>query len=434
MFRALKATLLALWREEECQKQWMYRIGISFVIVVCIHFMNRPPPVQKPEPQLESAPRKVASVEKKQEQESISKVNTERNDGELEKKDKNASGVVDSKPPTAKPAVKAKKVTPVVDQKKPNQLPSSQDGPPPFLRSGSKHPGMDAYWYWHDVETSLFRIYTIGVRASERDSFSAVPPYNPSSRRGNVQVSLKVTNRLDHEVHVFWVDYKGKEIPKGTIAPGGLWLQTTYIDHPWVFRKEDDALLMHYVPYKIIPTTAMAATVDPSDPNVGMHRFSIRPPADPLQACSIDDPILPYPAKNYIVTPQLAMDWAFLHCTRMSFDEWDLLLKYTSKIVQDSGSDKYRSLRMANRQFGPRLWQSTAKGLFLAAGFYENAGYVQVGGPDGLTRERVQELSVWIWMVEQWRQKVGDVSENQPLGADGFGRAGFGRAGSMGSS
>jgi hypothetical protein len=315
----------------------------------------------------------------------------------------------------------------------PSTRPQSSD-PPKFLHTSDNHPGMEAYWHWHDVETSLFRVYTIASRETEGGEFTAIPPYNPSSRRGTVSVHLQVTNfLLEGPIDVFWIDYKGREVPKGTIQPRETWFQTTWIDHPWLFRCAD-RLLLHYVPYRIIPTTHLAPTINPSEPNVGVHRFTIRPALHhPSDSCRIDDPILPVPARDHLITPQLAVEWALLHCSRMSFDDWDLLMKCGSNILHQPDNPKYRSLRLSNRQFGPRIWQTAARGVMLAVGFYEHKGYAQVGGQT-LSRARVQELSVWVWMIQQWKQRMVKEGgqQQQPVGAeDGFGRAGYGRAGTM---
>ena len=102
--------------------------------------------------------------------------------------------------------------------------------PKPVVVVGSdEHPGLAAFWRWYEVETSLYRIYT---PVHKDPSIETVPPYNPSSSRGRVNVELVVTNRTRRELNVFWVDYKGKYVPKGTLKRnGGVWRQTTFIDH-----------------------------------------------------------------------------------------------------------------------------------------------------------------------------------------------------------
>jgi hypothetical protein len=300
------------------------------------------------------------------------------------------------------------------------------------------HPGLDAFCYWWDVNTSLFRIYTV----ARTDGVDVAPPYNPSSRRGLVPVSLKVTNGTEHVLVVYWVDFKGKLVDKGKVRPGGTWLQTTWIDHPWVFCRADtpDQPLLYYIPYRVIPTTKQEPTVDPDEPEVGVHRFTIQPPPDGSDvsstdraawACQVADPVLPYPASDFFLTPEIAVAWTLLHCHRMSFTmniDWDVLIKYLSKIVQNPDEPKYRKIRLANPNFAP-VWSSPLQGLLLAAGFVEHREYAYLGRQDaGLSRGRVQEVSQLLYHLERWkgyRSEPGD----QPEGADGFGREGYGRAG-----
>ena len=88
---------------------------------------------------------------------------------------------------------------------------------------------LDGFHYWYEVETSLYRIYTLAHRDS---SIPTIPPYLANSKRGNVAVAMRVTNRTNRDINVYWVDYKGKHIPKGRISKhSGVWTQTTWIDH-----------------------------------------------------------------------------------------------------------------------------------------------------------------------------------------------------------
>ena len=345
---------------------------------------------------------------------------------------------------------------------------------PPFLN----HPPnkLNAFWDWCDTEASLFRIYAIATNTTNATTttrtgiFTAMPPFNPSSRRGNVRVSLRVTNRMTRTsgVQVYWIDYKGHEIPKGTIRFGETWLQTTWIDHPWVFRTTNDGqVLMYYVPYRIIPSTPDdSMTINPNDnddPTIGIHRFTLRDAGmnDTNAACAVDDPLFPFPARDHLKVRSQAIEWALQHCFRMDFQEWELLLQYTRNILlvsscdnkttddgNDDGSndisnnnnkDKYRSIRLANRAFASRIWNSPARGVLLAAGFHVNQGsHLQFGGQDFWTNgtNSRKDLSEAVWRIELWQQRSqrnsGATRMEQPVGAfDGYGRAGFGRAGVM---
>jgi hypothetical protein len=102
-----------------------------------------------------------------------------------------------------------------------------QQSRPKIVATSNRHPGMGDFAYWYDVETSLYRIYTL----TRKDGVQVIPPYIPSSSRGNVNIFLHVTNNTNHTINVFWVDYKGNHVPKGKISPNHVWTQTTYIDH-----------------------------------------------------------------------------------------------------------------------------------------------------------------------------------------------------------
>ena len=110
--------------------------------------------------------------------------------------------------------------------------PSTPIQPSPVLHrriraDSNKHPGMSGFAHYYEAETNLYRIYTL----TRRDGVEVVPPYIPHSYRGNVSIELHVTNETNHDIHVFWVDYKGKHIPKGKIQRNHVWTQTTWIDH-----------------------------------------------------------------------------------------------------------------------------------------------------------------------------------------------------------
>jgi hypothetical protein len=276
--------------------------------------------------------------------------------------------------------------------------------------------GLEAFWHWCDVEASLFRIYTIG----EDD---IPPPYHPSSRRGNVALALQVTNQMPSQpIHVYWIDYNGAEVHRGTIRPGGgTWFQTTWIDHPWIFRSERQQLLLQYIPYRVIPTTKEAPTVSEEENSVGLHRFSICP--DDKRVCRVDDPILPHPARHHLTTVWDAMQFAFLHCLRMDYRSWKVLKKYLQMIVQHPNEVKYRRIRIANATFRQHVWDTPARGVLLAVGFVEHQGYVEFHS------RNIFNLYDTLLQIDQWEKRAdsSDQPFEQPIGADGYGRAGYRR-------
>ena len=299
---------------------------------------------------------------------------------------------------------------------------------------------MQAFAYWYEVETSLFRIYTLG----RNDGVEVVPPYVPHSYRGNVSLSLHVTNKTNTVLKVYWVDYKGKHILKGTIKPNRVWTQTTWIDHPWVFEAADgdETPYLYYIPYRVIPTLDQVPTV--SEDGDGKMEFSIVPAKSSSSSSSsspfyigIEETVMPFPADVHFHTPLLAITWTLQHMSRMVIPEEpsvDILQKYLTNIIQHPETAKYRQLRIRSPKFAP-IWNSPMKGLLLAVGFVEEGPFVELGCAQHhhpLNRDRVQEVALLSYLLNQWKQNAsggGGVPTQQPEGADGFGRAGFGRAG-----
>lgn len=308
--------------------------------------------------------------------------------------------------------------------------------PQPSLRSPIQatvdvHPGLDQFYHWYNVETSLYRIYELG----RTDGVPVIPPFHPKSERGHVQVSLVVGNKYYSQINVFWVDYKGREVPKGRIMPGSTWYQQTWIGHPWTFRTKEGQLLLHYIPYRIIPTTKKVPTVDPNDPDTGIHQFVIGRPYS-FWSCSIHDPVLPHHPEEQggLSTPVKAAEWTLQHMSRTDYLGGDILSKYLTNIVFHPDNVKYRQIRTAQPKFFGAVWNTAARGLMLACGFVEREAYAELGTMQPLSRERVRDVSLLLFALEQWKREQGEngiVGVEQPEGADGFGRAGFGRAGQM---
>lgn len=309
--------------------------------------------------------------------------------------------------------------------------PTTTDRPLIFANQSRDHPGLEAFWQWCDVECSLFRIYSRG----RKDGTAVHPPYIPRSRSGQVKVSLQCTNRTGINIQVYWMDYKGKHVPKGKIRPGTTWTQVTWIEHPWIFSNaETDEILLYYIPDRIIPTCAEKPTVDVHDPDVGVHRFElVRAFEESPYWIEIRDPVLPFPAKDHIKSPEQAAEWALLHMHRMKYVHWDILVKYLTNILHEPANAKYRQIRIANPTFFQSVWQTPARGLLLAMGFVEQGAFLELGTAKRLTREQVKQLSSLMFSVSIWRKRseAADAALEQPAGADGFGRAGYGRVDGM---
>jgi hypothetical protein len=213
---------------------------------------------------------------------------------------------------------------------------------------------------------------------------------------------------------------------RGKLPSTGFFHQTTWIGHPWTFRYQDTGeLLLHFIPFRVIPTTDAVPTTDPEDPDVGIHAFTIQRPTGETDLCAIHDAVLPC-MEDTLTTPQSAVAWSFQHMTRMDYMYGETLAKYLTNIVRHPGNPKYRQIRTAGNVFYQQVWNSAARGLLLAAGFVEEGPYAELGSMCPLPRERVQELSTLLFYLEQWRRVRDHATPYvQPSGADGGGRANF---------
>jgi hypothetical protein len=297
---------------------------------------------------------------------------------------------------------------------------------PPIKATSSLHPGLAGFKHWYEVEASLYRIYTIGKKDAPE-----VAPEVTRSERGHVNLKLEIQNSTHRAIDVFWVDYKGKEVLRGKLQSTGFFHQTTWIGHPWTFRYQDTGeLLLHFIPFRVIPTTEAVPTTNPDDPEVGIHAFTIQRPITDTDLCAIHDAVFPCNVRT--TTTQSAVAWSFQHMTRLDYPYGETLTKYLTNIVRHPGEPKYRQIRTAGKVFSQQVWNTAARGLLLAAGFAEQGPFVELGSMDPLPRERVQELSTLLFYLEQWRRVRDQATPYvQPTGADGGGRANFGRAGQM---
>lgn len=304
-------------------------------------------------------------------------------------------------------------------------------------------PPLFHFWNWYDAQTSLYRQYTF-VRNDGVEDSTTIVPYHPSSRRSDkISIQLRVTNDLDIPISVYWIDHIGKHVPKGIIlARGGYWQQTTYVDHPWIFKTTSsgddnnselsdsldgntERILLHYIPHQVIPSTMDTPTVDDEIGSAtGIHRFHIVPPAaaeSTVYNCTVRDPILPFPASHYIFSARKAAEFALQHCIRMRYDRWSILQAYIGNIIDNPNELKYQSIRIANPKFSDSVWNTPAKGVLLAYNFIEQSdtGYVSFGGnihendknnedddQKVLSIETVQELRLLLHMIQVTERKA----------------------------
>uniref|UniRef100_A0A7S2XMR4 PUB domain-containing protein n=1 Tax=Attheya septentrionalis TaxID=420275 RepID=A0A7S2XMR4_9STRA len=308
-------------------------------------------------------------------------------------------------------------------------------------KSGSDHPGLDAFWNWCADIGHEYRVFD-----------ELVLPVLPRSERGNVSVELKVTNLLsERSIAVYWVNYKGKEVAKGTIRPGGTWHQCTYIGHPWTFRfTHDDTVVCHYVPFRLIPNTRSQCTItdDNAEGNergntspTGVQSFSFLPPRrretnSSGKACDIVDRIFPVDPVVSIKSVSQAIQWSLDQIDRDNDVEGArMLLKYLKNILLCPENSKRRKLRVSNVNVS-RIWNiAGGRALLLALGFINAGPFIYLGEEENvMSKDRLDQLRHTIQSLETWqiRQEQQIEQVPQPEGAlDGYGRAGYGRAGHM---
>jgi len=308
------------------------------------------------------------------------------------------------------------------------------------------HPGMEGFLHWYEVQNSLYRIYTLGYRGTES---VAVPPYAPNSHRGRIPIEMVVSNQTNQDINVFWVDYQGKHVRKGSIRRRtGVWNQTTYIDHPWVFEDATTGKpYLYYIPYRAIPSIPKAPTIG-ADGTTGLHKFALVENTDTGSSpyhIGIDDAVLPFPgATVFDNQPLRAIQWTLDQMSRDNNASDDTVLfrsseavlqKYLLNILKDPSNARYRGIRISSQRFRP-IWASSMRGLLLAIGFVEAGAYCTLGLCDAcLSKERLQDVALLSYMLSEWarnEESQQQQQQQQPTGAsDGFGRAGFGRAGTI---
>lgn len=313
------------------------------------------------------------------------------------------------------------------------------DPPPrPLLKTTQAHPGLSQFHNWHAAVAGIYRSYDVGST-----NVDFVIPIIPKSERGKVSVSLEVTNSTSDPFDVFWVNFAGKEIHKGSARPGGVWHQTTWIGHPFTFRGPGGKLLLHFVPYRVIQNTRDVPTLSNDGEGRGLQRFTILPPSHETAktgaACDVVDPVFPYPPSLKFKSVAKAMRAGVQQMQREEASP-RTLLKYLRNVVRDPEEIKYRQLRISNRTFWREVWITGGRGVLHALGFVENGMYAEMGPPGGengsvpLGSERLKQVSAAIAELEGWMKELegGDIRPVvQPRGFDGYGRAGYARAGQM---
>ena len=305
----------------------------------------------------------------------------------------------------------------------------------------------------------------------------AVLPMHPSSERGKVPVYIEVTNHTtQHEtINVYWVDYTGNEIYKGSFrSGGGSFRQTTYIGHPWTFRvgPGEEGVLLKYVPFRVVPSiVGDHSRIEEEEGEItmegGIHRFELHDVPEMMTnsnanndsagrrsrpVCWVEDKVLPesplHVSSSKTAASLLSADminnaiqWSCQQIRREDvirhgngIASAKVLLQYLKNIQLHPDKPKYRQLRVSNRTFQHTVYDTGARGVLLALGFEELYGYMECGPNTVLGPDRVRQVCDAIVIVNETLQIMeSGIDSNlvQPEGVDGYGRAGFGHADGM---
>jgi hypothetical protein len=289
----------------------------------------------------------------------------------------------------------------------------------PVLKAKAEHPGMEGFHRWMGAVGDIYRMYQIATINEE-----LTVPLIPRSERGQVPLRMMVQNNTEMAIDVFWVDYRGNEEWKGHMGPfvGNINI-TTWIGHPWAFREKGSGkLVLHYVPFRIIPTIE-AYSIENNREDVGHHRFSIMEATNTENLCGVQDDLFPYPPSNI---------QDVIHAVEFSIQQMErervsprILLKYLQNIALHPDESKYRQIRVANKVFWSNIWCNGGRGVLHALGFEEHCPCIEMGPNRGnLLGYRVKDLSNAIILLEEYLQEVENTEKpliHQPRGADGSG-------------
>lgn len=64
------------------------------------------------------------------------------------------------------------------------------------------------------------------------------------SREGSRATSVRFINATSQPVHVYWIDYQGREQLYRTLTPGEGYDQPTFVTHPWVVKEGPGGALL----------------------------------------------------------------------------------------------------------------------------------------------------------------------------------------------
>jgi hypothetical protein len=76
-------------------------------------------------------------------------------------------------------------------------------------------------------------------------------PYSPTlkSISSSPQITVRVINKGNEELTLYWVNYSGATISYGTVKAGNTWTVATYGTHPWLIANPRDEIVGIFIPY-----------------------------------------------------------------------------------------------------------------------------------------------------------------------------------------
>jgi dipeptidyl aminopeptidase/acylaminoacyl peptidase len=117
-------------------------------------------------------------------------------------------------------------------------------------------PGGSSLWYRVRTGPDAFEtVFVNAVTGERRAGFKppAASPKTPASgsvpRRspgGGAETEISVRNAWTNDVTLFWLDFEGRRVPYGTVAPGARCVRSTYAGHVWLVAAEDGRELAHF--------------------------------------------------------------------------------------------------------------------------------------------------------------------------------------------
>jgi len=108
----------------------------------------------------------------------------------------------------------------------------------------------DAYALLDDIYSGRLKPAPVEVVDLKR-----LPPEAEATTRSQADqpaTTVIFTNRTDRPIERFWLDFEGKRKSYGTIPPGGIASQSTFVTHAWLLTDPDGKVLGIWAPEKTV--------------------------------------------------------------------------------------------------------------------------------------------------------------------------------------